>query len=183
MVAGELGKGFVETHDVARQPHALGAERCAQQPEGGLAHCRCHLLKAHSLALVKVLVHSFAPLGVVDREQDLAPLLCRQRGEKFFRRLAHRRGRNFGQFDRNNPSATLPSVEIPLKASASPSRSLSSDTFRKRARVSSAVCAKPSLARIDAAIIGSEIHAGRWARRRHSSPAFALLVDGLRYKR
>jgi hypothetical protein len=37
MVACELGESFVEAHNVARQPHALGAERSADESEGRLA--------------------------------------------------------------------------------------------------------------------------------------------------
>src|SRR5688572_28581143 len=52
-----------------------------------------------------------------------------------------------------SPSTTPTFVVIPLKGSASPRRSASSDILRKRARASSGVCANTDGVESDAAII------------------------------
>ena len=79
VVIAELGERFVEAHDVAREFKAARAERNAHQAERGVALRRRHFLNADSLAHVKVLVHPFAPLDVVDWVEAARELHARQR--------------------------------------------------------------------------------------------------------
>ena len=92
MIVRELGQRFVQAHDVARELQPLRAERRAHEAEGRLALRLGHLLEADALAHVEVLVHPFAPFGIVDGKQRPGALLGGEDGEELLRRLADRGG-------------------------------------------------------------------------------------------
>ena len=81
-VAGELAECFIQAHDIARELEAFGAEAGAEQTEGGFTLGFGHVLKAHALADVKILVHPFAPLDIVDGELYFLALVGVKRGEE-----------------------------------------------------------------------------------------------------
>lgn len=88
VVAGKLGQRFIQAHDVARKVEAFRAERGAHQAKGGVALRSCHFVEADSLAQVKVLVHPFAPLRVVDREHGSGELHAAKCRDEFFGGIA-----------------------------------------------------------------------------------------------
>ena len=85
----------------------LALERRAQQRERGVALGLRHLLEAHALAPVEVLVHPLAPLGIVHGERRARALLRRQRREERLGGLAHRLGRDAGRANREEPGHDL----------------------------------------------------------------------------
>src|SRR5215210_2000331 len=107
MVARKLGQSLVQSHDVARKLDASRAERCAHEAEGSLA-LRCgHFLEADALAHVEVLVHPFAPFGIVYWKHGFGALLRSERREKSLCRIAHRRGGNSCGLDGKQVSGDL----------------------------------------------------------------------------
>jgi hypothetical protein len=92
MIVRELGQRLVQAHDVARELHPSRAERRPQEAEGRLALRVGQFQEADPLAHVVVLVHPFAPLGIVDGKQRSGALLGGEGGEESLRRLADRGG-------------------------------------------------------------------------------------------
>ena len=82
IVVVQFAQRVIELHDVAAQRQPAGAERGAQQAEGGLTLGRRHLGEADTGATVEMLVHPAAPLGIVDVERGALALLRRERGEE-----------------------------------------------------------------------------------------------------
>ena len=89
VVVIQLAQRVIESHDIARQLHPLGAERRAHQAKSRLPLGVVHFQETDALADVEMLVHPFAPLRIVDGEHGLGSLFRCQCSQEAVRGLAY----------------------------------------------------------------------------------------------
>src|SRR5262249_56074681 len=70
----EFSKSFIKAHDVAGEFKAACAQRCPQETKSGIPLGFVHFLETDAGTHLKMLVHPFAPLNVVNVKQSAGEL-------------------------------------------------------------------------------------------------------------